>query len=84
VYFIVVLSSGLYFSLGDVVRVAQKFWTPVTQEGVEKMVAEFAIKMEKILATEGWAMLARSYRILGRNEDAKAYAGDYINSDPQY
>lgn len=86
--FIVVLSSGLYFSLGDVVRVAQKnSETPVTQEGVEKMVAEFAIKMEKDPSNlKGWAMLARSYRILGRNEDAaKAYAraGDFINSDPQ-
>ena len=86
--FIVVLSSGLYFSLGDVVRVAQKnSETPMTQEGVEKMVAEFAAKMEKDPGNlKGWAMLARSYRILGRNEDAaKAYAraGDYINSDPQ-
>lgn len=86
--FIVVLSSGLYFSLGDVVRVAQRnSETPVTQEGVEKMVAEFAAKMEKDPGNlKGWAMLARSYRILGRNEDAaKAYAraGDFINSDPQ-
>jgi cytochrome c-type biogenesis protein CcmH len=86
--FIIVLSSGLYFSLGDVVRVAQKkSETPVTQEGVEKIVAEFAIKMEKDPGNlKGWAMLARSYRILGRNEDAaKAYAraGDFINSDPQ-
>jgi cytochrome c-type biogenesis protein CcmH len=86
--FIVVLSSGLYFSLGDVVRIAQKnSETPVTQEGVEKMVAEFAVKMEKDPSNlKGWAMLARSYRILGRNEDAaKAYAraGDFINSDPQ-
>jgi cytochrome c-type biogenesis protein CcmH len=35
---------------------------------------------------KGWAMLARSYRILGRNEDAaKAYAraGNFIDSDPQ-
>ena len=86
--FIVLLSSALYFSLGDVVRVAQKnSEKPVTQEGVEKMVAEFAIKMEKDPTNlKGWAMLARSYRILGRNEDAaKAYAraGNFIDSDPQ-
>ena len=86
--FIVLLSSALYFSLGDVVRVAQKnSERPVTQEGVEKMVAEFAIKMEKDPTNlKGWAMLARSYRILGRNEDAaKAYAraGNFIDSDPQ-
>ena len=86
--FIVLLSSVLYFSLGDVVRVAQNdSERPVTQEGVEKMVAEFAIKMEKDPTNlKGWAMLARSYRILGRNEDAaKAYAraGNFIDSDPQ-
>lgn len=86
--FIVLLSSALYFSLGDVIRTAQKnSERPVTQEGVEKMVAEFAIKMEKDPGNlKGWAMLARSYRILGRNEDAaKAYAraGNFIDSDPQ-
>ena len=86
--FIILLSSVLYFFLGDVVRVAQNnSERPVTQEGVEKMVAEFAIKMEKDPTNlKGWAMLARSYRILGRNEDAaKAYAraGNFIDSDPQ-
>jgi cytochrome c-type biogenesis protein CcmH len=86
--FIVLLSSALYFSLGDVVRIAQRnSERPVTQEGVEKMVAEFAVKMEKDPSNlKGWAMLARSYRILGRNEDAaKAYAraGNFIDSDPQ-
>ena len=86
--FVVLLSSVLYFSLGDVVRVVQNdSESPVTQEGVEKMVAEFAIKMEKDPTNlKGWAMLARSYRILGRNEDAaKAYAraGNFIDSDPQ-
>ena len=86
--FIILLSSALYFSLGDVARIAQRnSEKPVTQEGVEKMVAEFAIKMEKDPDNlKGWAMLARSYRILGRNEDAaKAYAraGNFIDSDPQ-
>jgi cytochrome c-type biogenesis protein CcmH len=86
--FIVLVSSVLYFSLGDVVRIAQRnSEQPVTQEGVEKMVAEFAVKMEKDPTNlKGWAMLARSYRILGRNEDAaKAYAraGSFIDSDPQ-
>jgi len=86
--FIVLLSSVLYFSLGDVVRVAESgYENPVTQEGVEKMVAEFAAKMEKDPDNlKGWVMLAQSYRILGRNQDAaKAYerAGDFIDSDPQ-
>jgi cytochrome c-type biogenesis protein CcmH len=59
----------------------------MTQEGVEKMVADFARKMEKEPDNlKGWAMLARSYRILGRSEDAaKAYAkaGNFINNDPE-
>ena len=86
--FVVLFSSGLYFYLGDVSRVAQiNTENPMTQEGVEKMVNEFALKMEKDPSNlKGWAMLARSYRILGRNEEAaKAYAraGNFIESDPQ-
>ena len=70
--FIAILSSGLYFSLGDVLRVSQKNeQQPMTQVGVEKMVAEFALKMEADPTNlKGWAMLGRSYRMLGRNEDA--------------
>lgn len=86
--FIVLLSSGMYFSLGDATRVAEKnAEQPMTREGVEKMVAEFATKMEKDPSNlKGWAMLARSYRILGRNQEAAvAYerAGSFIDSDPQ-
>lgn len=86
--FVSVLSAGFYFSLGDATRIAdQGNQQPMTQEGVEAMVSEFAAKMEKDPTNlKGWVMLARSYRILGRNEDAaKAYerAEDFINSDPQ-
>jgi cytochrome c-type biogenesis protein CcmH len=86
--FITVLSAGFYFSLGDATRIAEKSAEqPMTQEGVSKMVAEFAAKMEKDPTNlQGWVMLARSYRILGRNEEAaKAYeqAGSFIDSDPQ-
>jgi cytochrome c-type biogenesis protein CcmH len=59
----------------------------MTQEGVEKMVTQFAAKMEQDPTNlQGWVMLARSYRILGRNQEAaKAYerAGSFIASDPQ-
>ncbi|WP_251371247.1 c-type cytochrome biogenesis protein CcmI [Polynucleobacter sp. TSB-Sco08W16] len=86
--FIVLLSSAMYFSLGDVIRIAQyNEQRPTTQAGVEKMVAEFALKMEKDPDNlKGWAMLARSYRILGRNQDAAnayARAGSFINDDPE-
>ena len=86
--FIVLLSSGLYFYLGEAPGViASNAEQPLSREGVDKMVAEFAAKMEKDPSNlKGWAMLARSYRILGRNEDAaKAYerAGSFIDTDPQ-
>lgn len=86
--FVVLLSAGFYFYLGDATRIAEKnAEKPMTQESVEKMVAEFAAKMEKEPDNlKGWAMLARSYRILGRNaEAAKAYAraGSFVDSDPQ-
>jgi len=86
--FVTVLSAGFYFSLGDATRIAEKnTQQPMTQDGVEKMVAQFAAKMEQDPTNlQGWVMLARSYRILGRNaEAAKAYerAGNFIDSDPQ-
>ena len=86
--FVVLLSAGLYWVLGDASRASQKnAEKPITQESVEKMVAEFAAKMEKEPDNlKGWAMLARSYRILGRNAEAeKAYAraGSFVDSDPQ-
>ena len=86
--FVVLLSAGLYWVLGDASRASQKnAEKPITQESVEKMVAEFAAKMEKDPGNlKGWAMLARSYRILGRNAEAeKAYAraGSFVDSDPQ-
>jgi cytochrome c-type biogenesis protein CcmH len=86
--FVAFLSVGLYLTLGDAYRVAQRNeQKPMTQAGVEQMVADFALKMEKDPGNlKGWAMLARSYRILGRNEDAaKAYArtGNFIDDDPE-
>jgi cytochrome c-type biogenesis protein CcmH len=86
--FVAFLSVGLYLTLGDAYRVVQRNeQKPMTQAGVEQMVADFALKMEKDPGNlKGWAMLARSYRILGRNEDAaKAYAraGNFIDDDPE-
>ena len=86
--FVALLSSGFYFYLGDASRIVVKnVEKPMTQESVEKMVTEFAAKMEKEPDNlKGWAMLARSYRILGRNaEAAQAYAraGSFVDSDPQ-
>ena len=86
--FVAILSAGFYFYLGDAAQIAKKgAEQPMTQESVEKMVEEFAAKMVKEPDNlKGWAMLARSYRILGRNtEAANAYAraGSFVDSDPQ-
>jgi cytochrome c-type biogenesis protein CcmH len=86
--FVATLSAGFYFYLGDAAQIAKKgAEQPMTQESVEKMVGEFAAKMDKEPDNlKGWAMLARSYRILGRNtEAANAYAraGSFVDSDPQ-
>jgi cytochrome c-type biogenesis protein CcmH len=86
--FVALLSAGFYFYFGDASRIAQKnAEQSMTQESVEKMVAEFANKLEKEPDNlKGWAMLARSYRILGRNQEAaKAYAraGSFVDTDPQ-
>ena len=70
-FFVVILSAGLYFILGDAFRIADiNDQKPMTPEGVEKMVTEFAAKMEKEPDNlKGWALLARSYRILGLLQD---------------
>ena len=85
---IVLLSSGIYFYQGDALKIAEENTKqPVSQADVEKMVSEFAAKMEKDPTNlQGWAMLARSYRVMGRIPDAiKAYerAGSYINNQPE-
>ena len=87
-FFVAILSAGFYFYLGDAARIAQKgAEKPMTQESIEKMVEGFAAKMDKEPDNlKGWAMLARSYRILGRNteaENAYARAGSFVDSDPQ-
>lgn len=86
--FIFVLSSGFYYFLGGAPQVAQQdLKKSISPESVEKMVSEFALKMEQEPDNlKGWAMLARSYQILGRNAEAeKAFsrAGSFVESDPQ-
>lgn len=86
--FVILLSVGIYFYLGEASRISDKSAEQsMTQESVEKMVSEFAAKMETDPDNlQGWAMLARSYRILGRNtEAANAYAraGSFVDGDPQ-
>lgn len=58
----------------------------VTATEIDQMVARLAARLEKNPAdTKGWAMLARSYRAMGKIAEAQAaYAriGDELNKDP--
>lgn len=60
---------------------------PRTQQDVERMVAGLAKKLEADPDNlQGWAMLARSYKVLGNTIEAeKAYdrAGSFVLNDPQ-
>jgi cytochrome c-type biogenesis protein CcmH len=61
--------------------------SPMTQQDVERMVAGLAKKLEADPDNlQGWAMLARSYKVLGNTVEAeKAYdrAGSFALNDPQ-
>jgi cytochrome c-type biogenesis protein CcmH len=56
----------------------------VSAAEIDDMVTKLAARLEKEDNPQGWVMLARSYKILGRIEDAgKAYAraGGFIDND---
>lgn len=59
----------------------------VTQAQIEQMVATLAARLEKHPEdVKGWVMLARSYKALGRVDDAaRAFSriGDAMNKDPE-
>ena len=86
--FVPILAAGIYFWLGSAQQIADTGGhQKVAQQDVEKMVAGLSAKMEQDPSNlKGWAMLARSYKVLGRPLDAeKAYdrAGAYLDTDPQ-
>lgn len=81
---------GLYLVLGtpaalDPARAAGSEQQP-TQADIEKMVAALAAKLEKEPDNpQGWVMLGRSYRVMGRLDEAeKAFgrAGLVMESEP--
>ena len=58
----------------------------ITAGQIDEMIAKLAARLEKNPQdTQGWAMLGRSYKALGRFDEAeKAFvrAGDLVNNDP--
>lgn len=84
-------ATGIYAALGaPEALLAQAATRADAHEGkadeIERMVASLAARLEKNPADpKGWAMLARSYRALGRQSQAQAAfarIGDSLSQDP--
>jgi len=78
-------AAGLYAWLGSPAALDPRATRQVTQQDVEKMVADLAARMEKNPSdTKGWVVLARSYRAMNRlpqAEEAFKRIGDSIHQD---
>jgi cytochrome c-type biogenesis protein CcmH len=83
-----VLAVALYFVVGNPralapVALPQHAGETVTAEQVEAMVAKLAERMrQKPDDPQGWAMLGRSYAVMGRFEDAAAAYGKAVERAP--
>lgn len=84
-----ITAMALYLLLGnpatlDPVNGPQRAATP---QDMDRLVANLAMKLEKDPDNlQGWAMLARSYKMLGRNveaEQAFVRAGSFLDNDAQ-
>lgn len=80
------LAIGIYIELGAPTAIDRVAPTAVDDKQVKQMVDTLAAKLQANPDNpKGWAMLARSYKVLGRLEEAKAAfekAGDYVHTDP--
>jgi len=80
------LAGGLYAVLGNPAGLnPPKAQHRVSAAEIDAMVAKLAARLEKEDNPQGWVMLARSYKVLGRFDEAgKAYAraGNFIDSEP--
>lgn len=84
------LAAGLlYFSLGNLPALSPESAQPpaITAQQIEDMVAKLAARMEANPDDpRGWVMLARSYKAMGRYEEATqafAKAGAVVDEDPR-
>ncbi len=84
-----IAAMALYLLLGspatlDPVNGPQRAATP---QDMDRLVANLAMKLEKDPDNlQGWAMLARSYKMLGRNAEAEqafVRAGSFLDTDAQ-
>jgi cytochrome c-type biogenesis protein CcmH len=85
-----IAAVAVYMLIGNPGSIGENSANPHQQmanQDLEKMVVALAEKMEKEPNNpKGWAMLARSYKVIGRNAEAeKAFerAGSFIDNDAQ-
>jgi len=80
------LALGLYLQLGTPAAIDPVANTAADEQQIRKMVDTLAAKLQANPDNpKGWAMLARSYKVLGRLDEAKKAfekAGDYVHTDP--
>lgn len=84
-----IAAALLYFALGNIPALSPESAQPpkVTAQQIEEMVAKLAARMEQNPDSDpkGWVMLARSYKAMGRFEEAtRAFgkAGKLVDEDP--
>ncbi len=83
-----IAAALLYFALGNIPALSPESAQPpkVTAQQIEEMVAKLAARMEQNPDDpKGWVMLARSYKAMGRYEEATrafAKAEKVVNEDP--
>lgn len=81
-----VLALGIYLQLGEPAAISPVATATVDDQQIRQMVDTLATKLQANPDNpKGWAMLARSYKVMGRLEDAKKAferAGDYVHTDP--
>jgi cytochrome c-type biogenesis protein CcmH len=82
-----VAAFGLYAWLGNPAALDQMARRDFTNADIERMVAGLAAKLENEPDNlQGWAMLARSYKAMGRYEDSErafVKAGPLVEREPQ-
>jgi cytochrome c-type biogenesis protein CcmH len=80
-----ILVAAIYLQLGTPAAINPVAPSTVDQQQINQMVDSLAAKLKaKPDDPKGWAMLARSYRILGRLDEAKLAfekSGDYVHTD---
>ncbi|TXT41586.1 MAG: hypothetical protein FD135_217 [Comamonadaceae bacterium] len=80
------LALGLYLQLGSPAAIDPMAQTSADEQQIRQMIDKLAAKLQaNPNDPKGWVMLARSYKVMGRFDEAQqAYekAGDMVKADP--